>query len=137
MMIPVLGLRATLSLLRARLEHGRLAIEQIFALNARAAQEGRDPARATQSDREAIGRVAFSVSRAARFMPFRSDCLIQALAARNWLLGYGIASEIRIGVEKGPETDFGSHAWLVCGENVVIGGEVGRYVVILEGSGAS
>lgn len=136
MMIPVLGLRAMLWLLRARRDYGRLAIEQIFALNISAAQVGRDRAKAVESDQEAIARAAFAIPRTARFMPFRADCLVQALAARNWLLADGIASEIRIGIEQGQETGFGSHAWLTYGEDVVIGGDIGRYVVIMEGSGA-
>lgn len=57
--------------------------------------------------------------------------MIQAIAAQNWLAAKGLPSEIRIGVERPEATGFGAHAWLVHGEDVVTGGDVARYVVLL------
>lgn len=76
-------------------------------------------------------RIAFILPRVSARLPFRSDCLIQAIAAQNWLSAKGLAKEIRIGVEKADTTGFGAHPWLVHGETIVTGGDIGRYHVLL------
>jgi hypothetical protein len=58
-----------------------------------------------------------------------ATCLTQALAAQVLLAQSGYHSRIEIGVTKDDERHFRAHAWVVCGNEIVIGGaEVDRYV---------
>ncbi len=69
---------------------------------------------------ERILRIRQALRRAVRRCPWKSSCLVQALAARAMLSLRGIRSELRIGV-KGPE--FEAHAWLYSGSLPVVGTE--------------
>lgn len=79
------------------------------------------------AQRRVIERSAWAVAVAARYVPWRSDCLVQALAARRWLARHGIESRLVIGVpqQKGPR--FEAHAWLLSHGITVTGGDVARY----------
>jgi len=85
------------------------------------------PTSAAPLDRPLIERVAYFVPRVARRMPFRSDCLVQAFAARRWLERAGIASELHIGSRKTAPDGLEAHAWLVCGDIVVTGWDIERF----------
>jgi hypothetical protein len=79
-----------------------------------------------------IDRVAFAIPRMGSRVPWRADCLVQALAARRWLGGHGVATSLVVGVRKPPPAGFAAHAWLMAGDRVVTGGEVDAYRVILK-----
>lgn len=84
--------------------------------------------RASDPETDAITeRVSVAVPRAARYVFFRSDCLIQARAAQTWLARENIGSEIRIGADGGGKADLEAHAWLLVGDRVVTGGEIARF----------
>jgi hypothetical protein len=73
-------------------------------------------------------RVGVAVRAAANNVPWRSDCFPQAIAARMLLRNAGHASRIHLGVEQGGDGSIAGHAWLTCGDVVVVGGEdLGRY----------
>ena len=73
-----------------------------------------------------LERVAYAVPIMGLRVPWRSDCVVQALAARRWLARGGIGSHFCIGVRNdGPE--FQAHAWLKVGERIVTGGDVSPY----------
>ena len=57
--------------------------------------------------------------------------MVQAIAGQNWLGALGVASEIQIGVEHPADGEFGAHAWLLAGGEVVTGGDIERYHVLL------
>jgi hypothetical protein len=58
-----------------------------------------------------------------------ASCLTQALAAQVLLAQSGYDSRVEIGVERNQHGRFQAHAWLVCGDEVVLGGaEAERYV---------
>jgi hypothetical protein len=61
-------------------------------------------------------------------MPWRADCIIQALAAERWLRRRGIPSALFFGVPKEPRKEFVAHAWLKAGERVVTGGDITGFV---------
>ena len=82
------------------------------------------------SDREKAQAIGLAVTRASRFVPWRSDCLVQAKAARRWLARDGIASALHIGVRPGAGGDLDAHAWLTCGTVNVTGGEGADYAVL-------
>lgn len=74
-----------------------------------------------------VARVSFAVPRMGARVPWRSDCLVQALAAHRWLGRMGVDSELCIGVRDPSRGTFEAHAWLKVGDRVVIGGEVADY----------
>ncbi len=128
--IPV----ALVELFRARLMLARLGVADIDRCNQRSASMGRNPEAASPGDADKVALVGHVIPRVARFVPWRSDCLVQAMAAQRWLLRRGIASMIVIGIDRTREEGFLSHAWLSYGNQGVTGGVVDRYTVIIEGS---
>jgi hypothetical protein len=73
------------------------------------------------SGSSSVQRIVWAVKTAAPYIPC-ATCLTQALAGQ-WLLRYrGYRSELYLGVAKSPSGDFRAHAWLQCGDCVVIGG---------------
>ncbi len=82
------------------------------------------------SERKLVERVAFIIPALARRLPWRADCMVQAMAAQRWLRRAGIASTMTIGVRKDVRDGFGAHAWLMVGDVIVTGGDISSYVVI-------
>lgn len=77
-----------------------------------------------------VRRVAFAVPRVATHVPWRSDCLVQAVAGQRWLASLGIESTLSIGVRITAEHGFEAHAWLKVGEESVTGGDVSTFSVL-------
>lgn len=116
-------LRAPFELAWARL---RLATRGFNAvkIDAAVAADRPNPAQSAMIDR-----IAFAVPRIAARVPWRSDCLVQALAAQRWLGSAGIASTLHLGTPKTPTETFEAHAWLVADERIVTGGgEIDHYI---------
>jgi hypothetical protein len=75
-----------------------------------------------------VGRCVWAVRTASRFVPCAS-CLTQALAAQVLLARSEHDSRVEIGVTKDEQGRFCAHAWVVCGQEIVIGGaEADQYV---------
>jgi hypothetical protein len=111
--------RAGFELLLARIRLGRWRIGSIGAnLVQPALSEG------SNEPGETIERVRYFLPRVARRMPFRADCLIQALAAQRWLGQAGIGSAVKIGVRKTQRAGFEAHAWLETQGKVVTGWDI-------------
>ena len=72
-----------------------------------------------------VQRVAFAILCMGAQVPWRSDCLVQALAAQRWLACAGISAPIHIGARK--TAAFEAHAWLVVGERIVTGGDISTF----------
>jgi hypothetical protein len=77
-------------------------------------------------DERAVDRITFAVRAMAARVPWRADCLVQALAAQHWLARRGIGTRIHLGV-KASEKPIDAHAWLKVGDNVVLGGNIAEY----------
>jgi len=94
----------------------------------------RQRARATRRQvqrQHPVDRVVWAVRAAARYVP-GATCLTQALVAQSLLVRSGHSSQLHIGVAKGPDREFGAHAWVQCDDRVVIGGgELDRYTPLL------
>jgi hypothetical protein len=132
--MPHWVLRGLLEMFRARLQLARIAPGDIASLNAGAGTTaGAKVTSMTASipQSQAIERVAFIIALLGRKLPWRSDCLIQAIAGRRWLLRLGIETKITIGVEQPEGGGFGAHAWLVHGETVILGGNIDRYRILI------
>jgi hypothetical protein len=63
------------------------------------------------ADWVAVRRVAGCVRISSRFVPY-ATCLTQALATRVLLRMAGQPSDLKIGVEKDENEEFGAHAWI-------------------------
>jgi hypothetical protein len=75
-----------------------------------------------------VARCAWAVRASSRYVP-AATCLTQALAAQMLLAESGYDSRVEIGVSKDEQRRFRAHAWVVCGEEIVIGGaEADRYI---------
>lgn len=77
---------------------------------------------------ELVERVAFAIPRVAARLPWRADCLVQALAAQRWLTRHGVATTLTLGVPRDRPADFEAHAWLTAGDRIVTGGDISGYV---------
>src|SRR5579863_4349334 len=80
----------------ARLRHFALAQVDIFA-------EFQGPLAGATRQKPGgpdLGRLSWAIAVAARHVPWRTDCLIQAMAANRCLSRYGIRSEFFVGVDK-------------------------------------
>ena len=80
----------------------------------------------TPAGLEQVDRLIFAVRAMGARVPWRSDCLVQALAAQHWLASRGIGSSIHLGV-KPSEAPIDAHAWLKVGDRIVLGGDVADY----------
>jgi hypothetical protein len=85
---------------------------------------------------ERVERVRLAVARASHRLPWRADCLVQALAARRWLRRLGVDTSLCIGVPDGKRGQFEAHAWLTHGDKVITGGDISSYIPILESTAA-
>ena len=79
-----------------------------------------------------VSRLSWAVQAAARRIPGAS-CLTQALALQYLMSRAGQVAEVHIGVAKGSERGFESHAWVEHGGAIVLGdnGELERYAPML------
>lgn len=75
-----------------------------------------------------VERVAYAIPRVAARVPWRADCLVQAMAAKRWLAAKGISSTIHFGVPRHKAEGFEAHAWLTAGERLVTGGDISGFV---------
>lgn len=126
--------RGLYELVRARLIFATLKAKAIPERNRNAKTKAN--AKASLSDAK-LARIAYVIPRLSDRLPWRSDCVIQALAGQNWLSSLGAGSEIQIGVENPKDGQFGAHAWLRYGESIITGGDIAQYHVILADSDAS
>ncbi len=67
--------------------------------------------------------VGWAVRAVAARLPWRSTCLIQALAAKALLQQRGLPGSLCLGVAKDAESEEGiaAHAWVRCGDSVLVG----------------
>ncbi len=130
--------RATRALAIARLNLPGVKPVDVLTRNRliaeRVAQQGRFPAQ--EDIPHLCDETSFFVRRMARSVPWRSDCLVQALAGQELLAQVGIASEIVVGTAKKEGRTFMSHAWLRQQERIVLGGDISEYHPLLEPDGS-
>jgi hypothetical protein len=127
----VLALRGLIDLGTARIGLARIRPHGVMERNRKVAilrASENSPAEIAHRCDEA----AFFISRMAARVPWRSDCLVQALAGQRWLTRLGIPSEIVVGAAKAANGQFDAHAWLRHGDRIVLGGDISRYQPLLE-----
>jgi len=67
--------------------------------------------------------IGWAVSAAAARVPWRSTCLIQALAGARMLRRRSIHATLHLGTARNPtnKSKLEAHAWLRCGDTILIG----------------
>jgi hypothetical protein len=133
-----LGAEALAALIHARLILHRTSPEDVLQRNAQAAARAarRRPAVTQAGAAQGCAHIAFVIPRLALRLPWRADCLVQALAGQAMLLRRGIASTIAVGTAKHPDGRFEAHAWLVRGEEVILGGDIARFAPLIDSGSA-
>lgn len=134
---PVLllkAMRAAIALAAARIALRTITPDQVLRRNAAIGEQaGLAPRAPDATDiARACDEAGFFINRVALRVPWRSDCLVQALAGQQWLAREGIASEIVVGTAKQADGSFLSHAWLRYGTRIVLGGDISIYQPLLE-----
>jgi Transglutaminase-like superfamily len=124
-----LALRGLWELALARWALHRIGPAGVQLRNAEAMRDARPEA--TPRLARHCDSIAFIIPRMARRVPWRADCLVQALAGQNWLRAAGIGSEIVVGTARSADGAFEAHAWLQHGETVILGGDIARFRPLL------
>jgi len=129
-----LAAEALLALAAARYVLHRTTPDDVLQRNRAAAAVGLASLRSAGADKDAQdgAAVAWSITWTSRRLPWRADCLVQALAGQRMLMRRRIASEIRVGTTKHDDGRFEAHAWLVCGPQVLLGGDINRFEPLLD-----
>ena len=115
-------------LLAAKWQHLRLSAPEILARlrdNPGAEAAGLDP--------KLMHWALYGVGRR---LPWRSDCLIQALAAKRWLDRAGGAATLKLGVRRAGDGGLMAHAWMSVGDAVISGGPIDEGLTPLTGAEA-
>ena len=130
--------RAALELGWARIIHLRITPAKILARNLAAGNNAAQHAATQPAARpqpahtsDIAETIAFVIPRVAARVPWRADCLIQAIAAQHWLAQKGLAGRIVVGVDHEGEGQLLAHAWLRLGERIITGGSIARYQSLL------
>lgn len=83
------------------------------------------------AQQDLVKRVTYSIYRVGVRVPWRADCLVQALAAQRWLQRRGIATALFIGVRKDTPDKFEAHAWLRRDDTIITGGDISGFVAFV------
>jgi hypothetical protein len=70
-----------------------------------------------------LAMLSWAIRAGASGVPWRSDCLVQSLAADCWLKRKGIAHDFRLGVREGDNGQFLAHAWIEVDGVPITGGD--------------
>src|SRR5262245_10030804 len=100
------ALMAVWYLARSRIEHRLASCRTILESPSR-------PSRAMHRDETFDPHAAtWALEAVARYVPWRADCLIQAMAGFAWLNRKGYGAELHLGVARSDEAGLRAHAWL-------------------------
>lgn len=127
------AIRAGLGLAAARLALRTITPDKVLRRNIAIRQQVAQLSR-TPDDADVLrlcDEAGLFINRMAARVPWRSDCLVQALAGQQWLASEGIASEIVVGTAKQADGTFLSHAWLRVDSRIVLGGDISLYSPLL------
>lgn len=125
------ALRAGIDLAAARIELRRIKPHDVVERNRRVAEHTVSPALPSDAC-HTCDKAAFFISRMANRVPWRSDCLVQALAGQRWLARSNCASEIIVGAARRPDGSLEAHAWLRQGSRIVLGGDISTFQPLID-----
>ena len=75
-----------------------------------------------QHERDLFRMISRTVERAARKLPWECTCLVQAMAGKAMLGRRSVPSTLYLGLAKDEKNQLYAHAWLRCGDKILIGG---------------
>jgi hypothetical protein len=110
-------LRSLFRLVQARLEVSRKSSPELLR-RLRSNSFGR-PSRDSIVD---VDLMRWALQAVSRRLPWRSDCLVQSLAARLWLDAAGVPCSFRLGASRLGD-EIGAHAWIEVDGKVASGGQ--------------
>jgi hypothetical protein len=76
-----------------------------------------------QANSEAATKIAWALATAAPNVPWRSDCLVRAIAAHAWAEKVNIPCEFHLGVRKTAGSNIEAHAWTLS-DGQILSGEI-------------
>ena len=100
----------------ARVRHAAWPVARILS-----DLESPSPRTPSQNVSADLARLSWAIAAAAHHVPWRADCLLQAMAAHRWLRRRGVSTDFFLGVRKDDQGDLHAHAWLRCGDVTVTG----------------
>jgi Transglutaminase-like superfamily len=115
----------------ARMRHAYEPIDAIFRDLQTSAEDFGGPHRASPLTLEDLRRMSWAIAAAASRVPWRSDCLVQAMAAHRWLRRDGMRADAFVGVCKNERGDLMAHAWLRQGDLTITGGHYDKFQVMV------
>ncbi len=78
-----------------------------------------------------LRRLSWAIAVTSARVPWRSDCLLQVMAAHRWLRRHHCRAYFCLGVAKGISGNLAAHAWLRCDDIVVIGGDCDEFTALI------
>lgn len=73
-------------------------------------------------DHQEIATIIREISRAARYTPWESSCLPQAMTGKWMLARRSIATTLHLGLRKDATQAWQAHAWLTANQRLLLGG---------------
>jgi hypothetical protein len=109
---------AAVYLLRARLAHAMRDSKAILERLEKSPPVALSPDTAFD-----VRRACWAIGAVGRHAPWRSDCLIQAMAGVAWLRHHGYAPRFHLGVTSTSHSGLAGHAWLSLDSAIVLGAD--------------
>jgi hypothetical protein len=78
---------------------------------------------ADHKDADDLALLSWAIRAGGSGVPWRSDCLVQSLAADRWLMRKGIVHNFRLGVRQGDSGQVLAHAWIEVDGFIITGGD--------------
>jgi hypothetical protein len=78
-----------------------------------------------------LRRLSCAIAAAAARVPWRSDCVLQAMGAQRWMRCRLCGGDFFVSVRKDPQGALLSHAWLRRGDLIITGGADLEFEVLL------
>ena len=124
---------AVVELLRARIRLAVVPTERLLG-QLRSAGSAPQPVSKTSAGDERLEAIAWAIAAAGRRVPWRADCLVQAIAADRWLKRIGLVPEFSLGVMKTEDGVLRAHALIRCNNVTVTGNGLDGFSVLIEPS---
>ena len=112
------------------LGRARLRLSKMDAASLLGADSGAPAVRPPVGQDDRLARVSRAIERVSSRLPWRADCLVQAIAAQRWLRRHKFVTQIVVGARERDQDPFEAHAWLTCGDVIVTGGDVRTYAAL-------
>jgi hypothetical protein len=122
---------AIVELLIARIRHARVSAETIIRDLQALCTPNFGWQQTKQTSAIDLQRLSWAIAVAASRVPWRSDCVLQAMAADRWMRRHNLRPVFYLGVAKDARGNLRSHAWLRYGDTTVTGGEYEEFSVLI------